>query len=131
MQVKFKTYGHKNIQATHNRTLEFTKHKELSIKGDCIIGVNSDFSPDEIKKLLKSDKIKITIKVDELTDTVECQINKEFSDEEEIVVRIGEFKSKRTLGIRADKASSQLKREMFEKMKEPGKEMQVIIETII
>ena len=130
MIVEFKAYGHKNIRATHNKTLEITKHKELSLNGDCIIGVNSDFSPEEIKKLLKYEKIKITIKVDNLTDQVECVVNKEFYDEEEIVIRIGEFSSKRTLGVRADKASSQLKREIFEKMKEPRKEMQIIIEPI-
>ena len=44
MLITFKAYGHENIRATHNRTIEFTKHKELSVRGDCIIGVNSDFS---------------------------------------------------------------------------------------
>lgn len=130
MNVEFKAYGHKNIKATHNRTLEITKHEELSPNGDCIIGVDSDFSLQEIKKLLAFEKIRIKIRVDELTDEVECLVNKEFTDENEIVVRIGEHASKRTLGIRADKSSMQLKKDLMEKMKEPKKEMKITIETI-
>jgi hypothetical protein len=31
--------GHENILATHKTTLEFTKDKRLSKKGDCIVAV--------------------------------------------------------------------------------------------
>ena len=34
--------GHPNIRATHKTTLEVTKEKELSPRGDCIIGICAD-----------------------------------------------------------------------------------------
>ena len=64
MKYKFHAYGHPNILATHKTTLEFTKDSELSLKGDCIVGVKADFDLNEIKKFvknLKSNQIKIII----------------------------------------------------------------------
>ena len=43
MSYSFTAYGHKNILATHKTTIEFTKDKELSLKGNCIVGVRADF----------------------------------------------------------------------------------------
>ena len=66
MEYSFFSFGHPNITAKHKTTLEFTKDKELSLRGDCIIGVNSTFELKEIKKMIKSGKkIKILIKVDD------------------------------------------------------------------
>ena len=41
--LTFLAFGHKNITANHKTTLEFTKENSVTKKGDCIIGVNSDF----------------------------------------------------------------------------------------
>ena len=41
--MKFSARGHENIRGVHKTTFEFTKEKELTLKGDCIIGVNADF----------------------------------------------------------------------------------------
>ena len=35
-------YGHKNVQASHRTTLEFTKDTRLSKKGGCIVAVGTD-----------------------------------------------------------------------------------------
>ena len=59
--MEFFIFGHPNISADHKTTLEFTKDKELTKKGNCIVGVNSDFSFSEIKNLLKAKKIEIVI----------------------------------------------------------------------
>mgnify|MGYP001585634981 CR=1 FL=1 len=65
MAYSFACYGHENITARHKTTLEFTKSNELSLKGDCIIGIKADFSLKGIKLFVKSlgnnKKIKITI----------------------------------------------------------------------
>jgi len=125
--MKFIAYGHSNILATHKTTLEFTKDKELSKKGTCIIGVNSDFNLDEIRKLNK-DNIKIIIKVDDLIDKINCTLNKEFNSEHEIVIRLSEFKSDRTLGIKADKAAIHINRKIIEKLK--STKQKIIVEII-
>ncbi|MFH2020913.1 MAG: DUF371 domain-containing protein [archaeon] len=115
----FHIFGHPNVMATHNTTFEFTKDQNLSPKGDCIIGVRADFTPEDILRLLKKEEIKIIITVDDLKEEITALVNKDFSDEHEIVIRIGEHASKRTLGLRADKAAIHLDRKMIEKLKNP------------
>jgi len=124
--IRFSACGHPNLLGTHKTTLEFTKDKELTKNGSCIIGVNSDFNLSEIKKLDK-DNIKIIIKVDELRDEISCTQNREFNSENEIVIRLGEFKSERTLGTRADKAAKHINRKIIEKLKNPEQKMIVEI----
>ena len=65
MKYSFTCYGHENITCRHKATLEFTKDNDLSLKGDCIVGVKADFSIKEIKRFIESlgsnKKITITI----------------------------------------------------------------------
>ena len=54
MQYSFLAYGHKNVTSLHKSTFEITTDKDLTLKGDCIIGLNSDVTlndfPAELKK---------------------------------------------------------------------------------
>ena len=126
--ISFNAYGHKNLLASHKNTLEFTKDKDLSKNGDCILGVNSDFELSSIKEFIKGkEKIKVEIEVNGISDSFECNVNPKFNDEEEIVFRLGEFSSERTLGLRSTKAAKHINREIVEKMKEDGKKMKVIL----
>lgn len=129
--VEFNATGHENIRATHKNTFEFTKSPQLSLEGDCIIGVNSDFDSLKIKEIiLQFDKIAITITAGLFSQKVEAIVNKRFDDLREIVVRLGEFDSVRTLGLRADKAAIHLNREFVEKLKNPNQKIVVRIEGI-
>lgn len=131
MEYSFTAWGHKNVTGRHKRTLEFTKDSELGIEGDCILGVTSNFSIYDLKELIKEGgKLKMVITVDDVSDEVIFEPNPEFNDEEEIVVRIGDFSSDRTFGLRADKACSDLKRELVEKLKDPGQKIDVLIITL-
>ena len=49
MEYSFNCYGHENITARHKTTLEFTKDEDLSLKGDCIVGVKAGFQLNKIK----------------------------------------------------------------------------------
>ncbi len=127
-KITFYCYGHRNILGTHKTTLEFTKDKELTKNGNCIIGIGADFKLNDIRKLLEFDNIRIRIIVDSITEEITAEVNRNFIDNHEIVVRMGEYDSDRTLGVRADKASIQLKREIMEKMKDPKQKMIVEME---
>jgi len=121
MPYSFSAYGHPNITAKHKTTLEFTKDKELTKRGDCIIGVNSDFDFKKLKDFIKDKKdkrIKITIKTNNLTQTINCELNKDFNDKKEIVIRKSDFVSKRTLGIKANKACVDLNKKLVNKLKD-------------
>lgn len=133
MQFKFYAHGHPNILATHKTTLEFTKEKELSLKGNCIVGIASDFELSEIKNFIKNcknKKMKITIEAPnkKINDTIEAEINSDFNSGNEIVIRKTEFISERTLAIKSDKAAFELKRELIEFLKEKKNKIRIIVE---
>lgn len=131
MQYSFTAYGHKNVTGKHNRTFEFTRDSELTLQGDCILGVNSNFSLYDLKELIKeSNKLKMVITADDVSDEVVFEANPSFDDDEEIVVRIGEFSSDRTFGIKADKACSDLKKELIDKLNNPDQKIDILITNI-
>ena len=125
--MKFFIYGHENLLATHNTTLEFTKDSYLTKNGDCIVGIRADFSYDELMKLKGQDTIKIIISIDEIKEEIISKVNKYFDHKEEIVIRLSDFLSDRTLGIKANKAAINLSREMIEKLEDPNSRAQVEI----
>lgn len=129
MEYRFNAFGHKNITGKHDRTLEFTKDKSLTLAGDCILGVGADFGVYELKKLIKDgSRLKMVIAADDVSDEVVFEPNPDFDDEKEIVVRMGDFSSGRTFGIRADKSCADLKRELVEKLKDSGQMILIRIE---
>lgn len=124
----FFCYGHENMLGTHSKTLEFTKDDFLTKDGDCIVGIKADFSLLKLKKFLSGkSKIKMIISCDEVSDEVECDVNKDFNDSHEIVVRKSEFNSRRTIGFNSNKGANDLKRELIEKMKEKDKKIAVVL----
>ena len=127
--MRFTVQGHKNMRATHAKTLEFTKDTDLSVRGDCIVGVNADFDPEKLKSFIKDKKhIKVTLSIDDLSDSFEAEINPEFDDEHEIVFRLGSFSSGRTLSVSSTKAAIHLKRDIVKKLEDPSSKMTVEFE---
>ena len=127
--LEFKVWGHKNLLGKHKNTLEFTKDKELSLKGDCIIGVGADFDLVKLKKFLaKTEKIKMTLTVNKLTEEILFEVNHHFNDAHEIVIRLGEFKSNRTLGTHASKSAKMINRKIIKLMQNPKQRMVIKLE---
>jgi uncharacterized protein len=129
MKITFNAYGHMNITSNHNNTFEFTKEKEVTKNGDCIVGVNSDFSLDEIKNILDNQWIKVVIKVKDAVEEVLCEVNPGFCSEGEMVFRRSGFLSERTLGIFSDKAAVDFN-SFRPLLKDPKQKIIVEIETI-
>ncbi|MCB9361995.1 DUF371 domain-containing protein [Candidatus Woesearchaeota archaeon] len=125
MKYTFTCKGHENLLGTHRNTFEFTKDKHLTKKGDCIVGVEADFVLDKLTPFLTKDDMVITIVVNSLTWSCKCTPNKAFHSNHEIVCRRGDFDSKRTLGLRCDKAAIDIPRELLEPMKNPSTVMHV------
>jgi len=124
-EIKFS--GHENIRSTHKKTIEITKDSELSLKGDCIIGVNASYScfdlPGSLKEMLQDpkSKVKFSIKVAEHEFIVEGRGCKDLilTHTEDIVIRKSNFICPRTLAIKCDKASDLLPREMVTLLQDP------------
>lgn len=135
MQYKFHAYSHPNILATHKTTLEFTKDKEVSLKGDCIVGVNANFDLSKIKEFIKNaknNKISITIetisKITKIKETILAEINPYFNSDKELVIRKTDFISERTFAIGADKAAFELERGLVGFLKVEGNRVSVMVE---
>ena len=72
MHFEIPFYGHENIRSLHPKTIEITTEPNLTLNGDCIIGVKASCGcndiPDRLKSLLQNSKAEIscTIIVKEL-----------------------------------------------------------------
>lgn len=128
--ISFTAHGHKNVLSTHRNTIEFTHDNHLTKNGDCILGINTDYSLEAIQKENFSGKIKILITVDNLSDEIIAYYNPIFADSHEMVIRISNYQDKRTFAIRADKAAKDIKREIVEKMKDPTAVLFIHIEQL-
>ena len=130
MRYEFFAYGHPNIKGMHKTTLEFTKDKEITLRGDCIIGVNADFNPEKLKEFIKKvkDKIRITLKADGMQETITGQACNIFNSRTEIVIRKTDFVSQRTLAIKANKAAFDIKRNFIAYLKNKEHKITIYIE---
>jgi hypothetical protein len=131
--MEFSAKGHPNIRGSHRTTLEFTKDSEVSIHGDCILGVCADF---DIKKLHifvrehYNKRIKILISSGSFRDELTAELNPNFSDTHEIVIRKSEFISPRTFAIKASKACVDLNRDLINNLKDKIVNISVQIEIV-
>lgn len=129
--VSFTACGHPNITATHLTTLEFTKDKEVSKRGDCFVGVEADFHMDDLKLIAASSSVvKITLTVGSNSEVVTAVPNPQFKSDHELVIRRGPFASDRTFATHADRACVDFSRKFVEMLKDPKTIIQVRIERI-
>ena len=136
MGYSFTCNGHQNITSKHKTTLEFTKDKYLTLKGDCIVGIKADFSLLQLKKFIKSLKNnkKIIIIIEsmdndkKIIEKINAEINPDFNSEKDIVIRKSDFIDNRTLAIKADKAAIDLNKELIKNIKNNKRKIKIMIE---
>jgi hypothetical protein len=133
MKLVIKARGNKLIKATHKSTLEITKDNFLTERGDCIIGINANYSvkdlPEDLKDhLLNEGKIKIVIKVDDLTDDIIAYGSKNLllTNDRSIVIRKSNYIDDRTLAINSNKSAIDIDRKLIEELRKE-KDMEFII----
>ena len=136
MKIEIPFRGHKNILSLHEKTLEITKEPDLTINGDCIVGINADLAckdlPENFKKNAMSDdaKITFTIKAGKHSFSIHGNGSKKLTlkHPKDIVLRKSAFVCTRTLAIKCDKASSDMPREMINVLQNPKIIGKMIIE---
>jgi len=136
MKIEIPFRGHKNILSLHEKTLEITKEPDLTINGDCIVGINADLAcrdlPENFKKNVMSDdaKITFTIKAGKHSFSIHGNGSKKLTlkHPKDIVLRKSTFVCTRTLAIKCDKASSDMPREMIHILQNPKIIGKMIIE---
>jgi len=137
MRATVIAWGHPNITARHRTTLEITKEKSLTLKGDCIVGVKADRSiselPQEVKESLREGKIaRVTLYLpaygfkEEIIGYGSPHLT--FQHLADIVVRKSQYVCGRTIIVKANKAASDIDREMISLLKDPSTELHFILE---
>ncbi len=134
MEYTFIVKGHPNITSKHKTTLEFTKDLEIGLTADCIIGVKSPVSmnniPNVIIDSIKEDNKPITLhlETENAIDTIRGYGHHELTLDHptDMVSRKSDFKCSRTLMINADKAAIDLKRELINDLRD-SKQLKVTI----
>lgn len=120
-------YGHPNVRSTHKKTIEITKASTLSLRGDCIIGVNAnkacrDLNP-TLKRLLQQADlvVKIEIEVRDLSFAIDARSNSRLSllNHHDIVIRKSDFVCPRTVAITCNKASSEIPSDIVQLLGKP------------
>src|SRR3989338_8033195 len=106
----FTIHPHRNVLCTHKTTIEFTTDSELTLRGDCILGVNADFDLKELKKI--KGKFKVAITCGKLKDSFIAYSVNSFNSDHELVIRKTSFISPRTFGIKSNKSSSEINRDL-------------------
>ncbi len=120
-------YGHENVLATNRTTLEITKDKHLTKKGDCIIAVSANKALSDLnsrfRETLRQDnaKLSIQIEVGDASETVQAFGSSRLIllHPTDIVVRKSDYLSDRTLAVKADKAAIDLSDEIVKRLKDP------------
>jgi hypothetical protein len=128
-------YGHENIRATHKTTLEFTKEKHLTKKGDCIIAVAADKGladlSREFKERLRKPNAKLTILIEAggITEQVQACGSQQLvlSHPTDVIIRKSNYQCTRTLAIHADKAADDLSRELVKKLENPNQKVKITL----
>ena len=128
MRFEIEFFGHENIRSTHQKTIEITKEKELTPRGDCIVGVGASAScfdiPEDLKEKLKDpdSKIQFLIKVKDQEFIIQGRGHKDLilTHKEDIVIRKSDFVCPRTLAVKCDKASDILPRDMVKILQNPS-----------
>ncbi|MEM0056993.1 MAG: DUF371 domain-containing protein [Candidatus Geothermarchaeota archaeon] len=133
--IKWHAYGHPNITALHRSTFEITKDEDLTPKGNCIIGVKSEYAcadlPAEIKDLLKNCDviIEIILKTNGMIDRVMCRGCKRLllTSTSSIVVRKSTYIDGRTLCINSNKSAGDLNRTLIDSLRNPNAILEVTL----
>ncbi|WP_461462919.1 DUF371 domain-containing protein [Methanobrevibacter sp.] len=121
MNLKIKAKGHSNITAQHHSTFEITTDKTLTKAGDCIIGLDMDKTmlnfPEDFKEKLRNDdtNVRVCLKTENGYDEIcgKGDHRLPLNHLTDIVIRKSDFICSRTLMIHADKAASDLDRNLI------------------
>ena len=128
-------YGHPNVTALHRITIEITKAKDLTQRGDCIIGVNASKAcydlDDALKHHLRSENSVVRMSI--MVDGINCDLVAQGSPSlilthrHDIVIRRSSFVCPRTLAVKCDKASNSLPKDMVRMLKDPDRKGVLLI----
>lgn len=128
-------FGHQNILSIHPSTLMFTKDKNLSKNGDCIVAVGADKALADLslafRDALRKPNAKLTILIEAggLIQEIGAAGSPKLilTHPIDMVIRKSDYISDRTLAINADKSSDDFPRLFIERLQNPWQEVKITL----
>ncbi len=127
MRFEISFHGHKNVRSLHPKSIEITTDSDLTVNGDCIVGVGASCGclgiPDKMKTLLQKPQSEVTCTI--LVGNLSYKITGRGSEKltlknpHDIVIRKSNFTCPRTLSIGCDTASDSIPRQMVKALQNP------------
>lgn len=127
--------GHKNIRSLHSRTIEITKDPNLTLNGDCIIGVSATKSCSDLTSAMKNKirRNRSIVEIDLIVEPFSIKIHGIGNDNlllthlHDIVLRKSNFICDRTLCLSCNVSAIQIPRKMIDLLKDPSKQGLLVI----
>lgn len=127
MRFEISFHGHKNVRSLHPKSIEITTDSDLTVNGDCIVGVKASCGcfgiPDKMKTLLQKPQSEVTctILVGDLSYKITGRGSEKLTmkNPHDIVIRKSNFTCPRTLSIGCDTASDSIPRQMVKALQNP------------
>ncbi len=123
---EFIVKGHVNVSSTHNTTLEFTSESHLTVRGTCILGLESPIGclslKENTKQELRGDnKFLVRIQINELLDEFlgYGHPNLTLRDPHDMVFRKSTYICDRTIMIACTKAANNINRNIVSLLRNP------------
>ena len=121
MEYSFEATGHENVLSKHKSTFEITTDESLTLKGDCIIGLNSQVTlkdfPQDLRDKIQTDdtKIELILETPNASDKIIGYGSSELTLDHpsDMVCRKSDFTCSRTLMIHANKAAIDLNKDLI------------------
>jgi uncharacterized protein len=138
MQYTFLAKGHSNITSRHKTTFEVTRDTQMGKTADCIVGISSEASPDNLpvglREAIRNEKqiIRVLLETENSTDEIigYGHHSLTLNHPSDMVCRKSNYICSRTLMILADKAASDLKKELVTDLKaEKPLKVTIIVKT--
>jgi uncharacterized protein len=134
MKYTFLARGHPNVTSLHKTTFEVTMNTQMGKTADCIVGIFAEASledlPIRIREAIRNEKqlIRFLLETENSIDEIKGYGHPSLTLDHpsDMVCRKSDYTCSRTLMIKADKAASDIKRELVEDLK-VGKPLRVTI----
>ncbi len=118
--------GHENVSGTHGSTLEVTSDNYLTPAGDCILAVEADRVPSAFDSSFvdacqhEEATITLTLETADHTEQVEARGDPDltFESDRSLVVRTSEYVDDRTVAVDAEKAATDIDRDLISALAE-------------
>ena len=126
--IIFRSQGHPNLRASHKNTLEFTRDKEITTRGTCILGVDTHIDRHDLPIL--HGEIQIRLQSGEFSDELTATANPLYHTEDPFIIRRSPKRQARTFAYSASKSAKDINRDLIEALKHKGAELEVEIKQI-